>query len=281
VYRRAVTQRSRFPEGTDGRRHRVALCIGDQFPSPRLSAPTLGLVLGVAVLIGGCRSLEPAPVENRELGSAPPTGYYQVKEGDTLYTIAWGLGLDYRRVAELNGIPPPYRIQAGQLIRVAEADAKPSPESGDGAGGGTTVEKVPPLVRADAGKTGEIAGAPRWQWPVSGKVVQTYRKGDRTRQGLRIAGHSGQRVLAAEAGTVVYSGSGLIGYGNLIILKHNKDYLSAYGYNRKLSVKEGDRVSRGEQIAELGQGPGAGYMLHFEIRYKGSAVDPQPLLPQK
>lgn len=127
------------------------------------------------------------------------------------------------------------------------------------------------------GTTGQLG----WQWPLQGRVVQRFRRGDRIRRGIRIAGSPGDRVTAAAAGTVVYSGSGLVGYGNLIILEHNNNYLSAYGFNRKLLVREGDRVARGEQVAELGQGPSGQYLLHFEIRHKGSAVDPLALLPSR
>jgi lipoprotein NlpD len=111
-------------------------------------------------------------------------------------------------------------------------------------------------------------------------VKQTFRKGDRTRQGIRIAGRLGQPVLAAEAGDVVYSGSGLKGYGNLIIVKHNDKYLSAYGFNRRLLVKEGERVNRGQRVAEVGQASSGAYLLHFEIRREGTAVDPLDYLPR-
>jgi lipoprotein NlpD len=118
-----------------------------------------------------------------------------------------------------------------------------------------------------------------WSWPLRGKVLQTFRPGDRTHEGIRISGKGGEMVLAAESGKVVYSGSGLKGYGNLIIIKHNNKYLSAYGFNRRLLVKEGDQVSRGEPIAEVGQLPGGGYGLHFEIRKNGKPVNPLRYLP--
>ena len=123
------------------------------------------------------------------------------------------------------------------------------------------------------------AGGLSWRWPLDGRVIRTFRRGDRTRQGVRIAGRAGQKVVAAEGGDVVYSGSGLKGYGNLIIVKHNKDYLSAYGFNRRLLVKEGERVKRGQIVAEVGQASGGEYLLHFEIRRDGKAVDPLVYLP--
>jgi lipoprotein NlpD len=111
-------------------------------------------------------------------------------------------------------------------------------------------------------------------------VVQTFLPGDRTRQGIRIAGRYGQEVVAAESGKVVYSGSGLPGYGQLIIIKHNKNYLSAYGFNRKILVRDGDQVARGERVGEMGRSADGKPLLHFEIRRSDAALDPLPLLPR-
>jgi lipoprotein NlpD len=140
-------------------------------------------------------------------------------------------------------------------------------------------EVKPIAVKERAGGDAGGGSALRWQWPLTGPVRQTFVRGDRTRAGIRIAGHAGDRVRAAEAGTVVYSGSGLKGYGNLIIIQHNKSYLSAYGFNRRLLVHEGEHVKRGQAIAELGQTAGEGWLLHFEIRRNGNAVDPMGHLP--
>jgi lipoprotein NlpD len=270
--------------------------------------PALALVFVAMVLFGGCRALEPAPVERRGLESeAVPEGHLRVKSGETLYGVAWSQGLDYRRLAEWNAIPPPYAISPGQIIRVVppvetppapsgpskqKPKPTPAPAVGQKTGGkpkSTPVvsqkakEKpttaVPSVTGGEAPKPAPVARG--WGWPVFGKVVQGYRRGDRTRQGIRISGPPGESVRAAEGGNVVYSGSGLVGYGNLIILKHTNDYLSAYGFNRKLLVKEGDTVARGEQVAELGQAPDGDYLLYFEIRYKGTAVDPLSLLPSR
>ena len=116
---------------------------------------------------------------------------------------------------------------------------------------------------------------------MTGPLVQTFQEGDRTRQGLRIGARAGARVRAAAAGRVVYSGSGLKGYGNLIIIEHNHKYLSAYGFNRRRLVAHGDRVKRGQVIAEAGQGAKGVYLLHFEIRRDGKAVDPIRYLPAR
>jgi lipoprotein NlpD len=122
-------------------------------------------------------------------------------------------------------------------------------------------------------------GSLHWIWPTRGVVVQNFRKGDRTRQGIRIAGNVGQSVLAAESGRVVYTGSGLPGYGKLIIIKHNKNYLSAYGFNRKLLVKDGKKVNKGEQVAEMGRSADGKALLHFEIRRRDTPLNPLKLLP--
>jgi lipoprotein NlpD len=118
-----------------------------------------------------------------------------------------------------------------------------------------------------------------WVWPLDGAIVQGFRPGDPARQGLRIGCRPGEEVHAAGAGLVVYSGSGLKGYGNLIIVQHNKNYLSAYGFNRRLLVREGDHVKRGQAVAEVGQ-TGGDWLLHFEIRKNGTPVDPMGYLPK-
>jgi lipoprotein NlpD len=125
------------------------------------------------------------------------------------------------------------------------------------------------------------AGPLRWSWPTDGQVESTFSASDPARKGIKVAGTAGQPIRSAEAGNVVYSGSGLIGYGRLIIIKHNDKYLSAYGHNRKLLVKEGDRVTKGERIAEMGVSNTGHAVLHFEIRRDGEPVDPLRLLPRK
>lgn len=275
---------------------------------PRLYGERVSVLvlLGVALTaagLGGCRSLEPAPVDSRDMSGDVPAGYLRVQPGDSLSAVAWLQGLDYHRLAEWNGIAPPYVLHPGQLLRIQPPEGT-LPPSRPGAGPApkdaspppkqqakpprpihpvaSSVIKAKPTERASARPVkARTALGSGWQWPLAGKVVQGFRRGDRTRRGIRIAGPAGAKVVAAEAGTVVYSGSGLVGYGNLIILEHTDDYLSAYGFNRKLLVKEGDSVAPGEQVAELGQAPSGQYLLHFEIRHKGSAVDPLTLLPAR
>ncbi len=133
-----------------------------------------------------------------------------------------------------------------------------------------------------AGPSGPGAFRPgQWQWPTQGQVVSRFAAGDKSRQGIAIAGTAGQPVRAAAAGTVVYSGAGLVGYGELIIIKHSDQWLSAYGHNRRRLVAEGANVAAGQQIAELGRTGTSRDMLHFEIRSNGRPVDPAPLLPAR
>jgi lipoprotein NlpD len=242
---------------------------------------------------------------------------YVVARGDTLYGIAFRHGVDFRDLARWNRIPSPYTIYPGQRLvlggdgRVASTPppvsrppAAPTPRPGIVESTRTPpppatpprpVPVAPPLdppkPLAPSPVAAEPARAPpsgvrnaqgvTWRWPASGQIVSKYVTGDPTRQGVNIAGSSGQPVFAAAAGEVVYSGAGLIGYGELIIIKHSDTFLSAYGHNRKRLVAEGQKVTSGQQIAEMGRSGAARDMLHFEIRKGGKPVDPLPLLPKR
>lgn len=270
----------------------------------------LGALLALA--LSGCGSVGPAPVYDT-YGPAPP-GYYRIRSGDTLYKIAVRYKVGYEVLARWNNLGSPYRIFAGALLRVEPPEGKAGVPSHHDTKPAETTKKATKhpstasratkqssakskatkqsdsknqaTVKVSAQKSQrnrptatKVASGLRWRWPLEGKVVQKFRSGDRTRQGIRIAGRPGQKVVAAEGGTIVYSGSGLKGYGNLIIVKHDNSYLSAYGFNRRLLATEGARVKRGQEIAEVGQAPGGGYRLHFEIRRSGTAVDPLKYLP--
>jgi lipoprotein NlpD len=248
------------------------------------------LILSVAAS-SGCTSKGPAPVDSREGYGPAPAGYYRVRSGDTLSAIAFRRKLDLEKLAQWNRLAPPYRIYSGRLLRVEPPGAVPDRNAAgvatrtagkaDGKKSTQAVAKASPAPSRDTVDRRSGAGSGlSWGWPLKGKVVQTFRRGDRTRQGIRIAGTAGHLVKAAEGGTVVYSGSGLKGYGNLIIVKHNKNYLSAYGFNRRLLVSEGQRVERGQGVAEMGQLANGDSLLHFEIRKDGTAVDPLRYLPR-
>lgn len=236
----------------------------------------------VALALAGCGTKGLAPVDDRGYGPAPP-GFYRIRSGDTLSEIAERERISMRKLASWNDLGPPYPLYAGQLLRLKA----PPGDSGKGSGRGSTQRvsarsSSAAATSSPAGKPGSSAAASgvKWTWPVSGPLVQRYHPSDRTRQGIRIAAATGSPVSAAADGEVVYSGSsGLAGYGNLIIVKHNPHYLSAYGFNRRVLVSEGARVKRGQQLAEVGQSAAGQPMLHFEIRRDGATVDPLLFLP--
>jgi lipoprotein NlpD len=161
-------------------------------------------------------------------------------------------------------VPPPPVVPAP----AAQPEVKPSP---------APAVVTPPAVADSVAQLS--AGGVTWRWPGDGKVVGTYVTGDQTRQGIDIAGKEGDPVRAAADGDVVYSGNGLLGYGELIIVKHNANFLSAYGHNRKRIVQEGDKVKAGQLIAEMGSSAGSREELHFEIRRNGKPVNPLDYLP--
>ncbi|RKT45041.1 peptidoglycan DD-metalloendopeptidase family protein [Thiocapsa rosea] len=255
-----------------------------------LSVGVYGLGLCVILLLGGCASKAPAPVGGWDWVGPVPDGYYLIRRGDTLSEVATRHGVGLRTLAGWNGLESPYSIYAGRLLRVAPPDGSPAPQP-------SAPRRTPAVVAAPATpeRAAQATGTPKapqagpaaasgvsWAWPLQGSLAQRFSAGDRTRQGIRIRARAGTQVKAAADGQVVYSGSGLEGYGNLIIIKHNDKYLSAYGFNRRLLVAEGDRVTRGQAVAEVGQAvDGGGYLLHFEIRRDGTAVDPLLYLPPR
>ena len=225
----------------------------------------------------------------------PEAGYREVQTGDTLYSIAWESGRDYRDLARWNRIAPPYLIKPGQKLRLfppAGADQAsrpppktPPPASGQHAAAEKTPDKKKTAVekpRAPA-KTPAPAGAARqidWSWPAEGALLERYSENG-PNKGIDIAGRKGQPILAAATGQVVYQGGGLRGYGQLIIIKHNADFLSAYAHCDRIYVKEGNVIKRGQKIADMGSTGADRAKLHFEVRYRGAPVDPQDYLPKK
>lgn len=206
--------------------------------------------------------------------SSTPTagGTYKVKSGDTLYAIALRHGLDYRELAKWNGIGRDYTIHAGQVLRLGPgarvATTTPSRPAG-ATKSSRVVQPAPP----------PIAPIP-WQWPVDGGVA-TLTQRPNGGNGLTISGRMGQEVRAASGGRVVYLGAGLLGYGQLLIIKHSDAYLSAYGHTQTVLVKEGDSVAIGQRIATMGAGPQGAPMLYFEIRSNGTPGNPLLLLPRR
>jgi len=189
-----------------------------------------------------------------------------VQPGESLYTIAWRYRLDYQDLARWNDLENPDLIYVGQRLSLRAAGAtRPAQAS-------SSVPQPRPLP--------PNLSPPTWQWPARGELVRAFGADSGLGNGIGIGGSVGQAIRAAAAGRVVYSGSGLIGYGQLLIIKHNDTYLSAYGHNNRLIVGQGDSVERGQTIAEMGIGPERQPQLHFEIRRNGSPVDPLEHLPR-
>lgn len=249
----------------------------------RLRAVALSLLCGLV----GCshlRNQEAAPVVSIDARNPVNAGNHIVSPGETLYAIAWQYGHDYRDLAQLNHIAPPYRIYPGQKITLKGqfkvAKRKPT-QVANVPKALSKVESTKPETAKSAIniKPVQSAGTAGWQWPVKGKILKTFSKHDHTfSKGIDISGTLGTPVCAAKEGKVVYSGGGLRGYGQLIIIKHNDTFLSAYAHNQGLLVKEGDTITKGQTIAYMGQTDADRVKLHFEIRKNGQPVDPLQFL---
>jgi len=269
-----------------------------------MSRITLSLAL-VTVLSGCGSNLLPAPVEswssNRNKGQADT---YQVKRGDTLFSIAFRHGMDYRSMARLNRIDEPYTIYVGQVLVVSPAGAYSGASANKNAtnknhsnsSSSVRLLNKPKVVApvnqkvygqnqrdADPEKTANSTingNVSQWLWPVKGPILAKFSSQELGNKGLDIGGVTGTPIKAAAAGQVVYAGNALRGYGNLVIIKHNDDFLSAYAHNHRLLVNERDTVSAGQTIAEMGNSDADQVKLHFEIRYRGKSVDPLRYLKQ-
>jgi lipoprotein NlpD len=209
-----------------------------------------------------------------------PTGFHIVNKGDTLYSIAWRYGQDVRDVAEWNGLKPPYTIYPRQRLRVM-APEKPYVKTvhtgKQKKHNSHKVKKTHQTKQKNRNQGGKIS----WQWPTKGKIISSYSANNAGRQGIDIVGTSGQPVYAAASGKVVYSGEGLRGYGKLIIIKHNDTFFSAYAHNRRLHVREQQKVKKGQHIADMGKSGTDQVMLHFEVRQNGTPVNPVKYLPRR
>ncbi len=212
---------------------------------------------GSAQVIDGQHS---APVRQPATG-----GQYIVQRGDTLYSIAFRFGWDWKALAARNQIGAPYVIRPGQVIRFDQVGGQVP-----------VVAKAVPPANVPLQKS-----ASGWVWPASGALIGRYSSNGSLNKGIDIAGNLGQPVLAASSGSVVYAGSGLRGYGELVIIKHSDTYVSAYGHNRRLLVREGQQVKVGQAIAEMGSTGTDRVKLHFEIRRQGKPVDPLQYLPKR
>ncbi|MBI5437692.1 MAG: peptidoglycan DD-metalloendopeptidase family protein [Nitrosomonadales bacterium] len=253
--------------------------------------------------------------ETKEKDWRPPV--HVVQKGDTLYSIAFNYGFDYHELAELNGIQNPGAISIGQEIRLFPGKTASAARPVESKQAESLVREQPKVVKyaysdaamAQIDKVQELGSAlavkpeakpkiePKadnkaeqadandsedevleWSMPVQGKLIAEFSE-SANRKGIDIAGKLGQPIIASAPGKVVYSGSGLRGYGKLIIIKHNKTYLSAYAHNDQVLVKEGQTITRGQKIAEMGNTDSDQVKLHFEVRRFGKPVDPAKYLP--
>ena len=280
----------------------------------RLAVPCIVLV----ALLAGCatRVANRAPVEDRGTGTAAPApaaveavapaprqpaglenagkpGYYTVKPGDTLIRIGLDQGQSWRDIARWNNLENPNLIEVGQVLRVIPPGAAPAPIAAAGvvtrpvaSSAPVSGSSVAPATPASAAVTAAPVPAAaasedevNWIWPAQGSLISGF--DEVKNKGVDIGGVLGEPVLAAADGKVVYVGASLRGYGNLVILKHNNTYLTAYAHNQLLLVKEDQTVRRGQKIAEMGSSDADRVKLHFEVRRQGKPVDPLKYLPAR
>lgn len=265
------------------------------------------LLISVTLFVVACSgSHSPAPVDswqsNARAKSSIKADTYQVKKGDTLFSIAFRSGMDYRALAKLNRIAEPYTIYVGQVL-VTGPDtgyqtALRGPQSKDNSANknyskprfsNSSSNNAKVVARQNqkrygqtqqveepekTGKTTSNGNVSQWLWPVKGPILAKFSYQEHGNKGLDIGGAVGTPIKAAAAGQVVYAGNALRGYGNLVIIKHNDDFLSAYAHNHRLLVKERESVVAGQLIAEMGNTDADRVQLHFEIRFRGQSVDP-------
>lgn len=284
----------------------------------RLKGAQVFAPICLLLLLPACADKPPAPIEDRARGgTARPEQRYTVLRGDTLFSIAFRYGLDYRRLAAANAIAAPYTIFPGQSLALREA--APPPPAAKGASTSartpgaavaksvrppasdtptspkpepakpapakpskkTSVTESAPAPPAPATRSTTPANAPvsRWTWPASGRVIRGFDAN--LHKGINIDGKRGEPVKAAAGGRVVYAGSGIAGYGLLLIVRHNDEFLSAYGHNDEVLVAEGAVVRAGQTVARFGDSGTDTVKLHFEIRQAGRPVDPRRLLPAR
>lgn len=261
----------------------------------------LSLLLAAAFLTACSRGWVPDEKQDvyKKNYTLTPDGYYRVRRDDTLYAIAFNFGLNWKDLAAWNGVRSPYTIYPGQELRLSPAPGRTTktPASASAKTGAATPPKQSsssptvstgqsPSARQSASpqqprSSPPASGPSKWLWPTEGRLVSRFKANDPSRNGIEIGGKEGQAIKASAAGEVVYSGNGLIGYGELIIIKHSEKMLSAYAHNRKRLVSEGQRVKAGERIAEMGKNDRNQPILHFEIRLDGTPRDPLAYLPSR
>ncbi len=242
------------------------------------------LIVGAVLLLAACGGLV----------------NHKVQKGETLYSIGWRYGQDYRDIAKWNKLEPPYTIYEGQWLRVAPpvepwwqddyperakalAPSTPppprrTPDSPNAVAKPSAAAKAPQIPRVPSPVQAPLA-RDSWQWPVKSVRPDLIQRHQGPRKGINILGRAGEPIYAAASGKVVYRGSGLVGLGKLIIIKHDKTFLSAYAHNAEILVNEGDHVERGQRIARMGRTDAGQILLYFEIRKNGKPVNPLLYLP--
>lgn len=256
--------------------------------------------IGIVLLFCGCNARTiPAPVVDINTGISIAkkstkkikSKSYRVKKGETLYAIAWRANVNVNTLAKVNKIRAPYHIYPGQKILISEKTTQPSKNKGRDESLQNKQQKslkkaIAPIKKQEYGRnisSEKIESNQKvrlWKWPASGKIISTYSSAKLGNKGIDIAGKRGDSVKATANGKVVYAGNALRGYGNLVIVKHNEDYLSAYAHNDVISVKEGQVVKAGQTIAKMGNTGTQRTMLHFEVRFRGKSVNPLKFLPK-
>ncbi|WP_025600505.1 peptidoglycan DD-metalloendopeptidase family protein [Burkholderia sp. WSM2230] len=213
-------------------------------------------------------------------GSAPVgPGFYRVERGDTLSKIARSHRQSVQSIARWNNLTNPDSIEVGQVLRVEPPNGAAATSGAVRSNGNGSASAAPRPAPGDNASSAAPASSISLVWPTSGNVIRSFDGANS--KGIDISAPVGTPVVAAAAGTVVYAGNGLRGYGNLLILKHNAEYLTAYAHNRLLLVKEGETVAQGQKIAEMGDTDTNRVMLHFELRYQGRSIDPSRALPPR
>ena len=265
----------------------------------KTSAISLNLfnILIICCLMISCASNRVADVNEHSSQYAYKGKIHSVGAGETLFSIAWKYGVDYKKLADFNGIKPPYTIYPSQKIRIdirsfnnknnssnlSANRTDKTAASGQGRINSSTANRSEYRSNNVSKSTNYagLEGSPKWQWPVPGKLIALFQGDFGMNKGIDLSGKLGEPVLAAASGRVVYAGSGLSGYGKLLIIKHNETFLSAYAHNDEISVKEGDLVKVGQRVADMGSSGTDRVKLHFEIRSEGSPVDPLKYLPKR
>ncbi|RUO22499.1 peptidase M23 [Aliidiomarina iranensis] len=278
--------------------------------------PAIFGAVAVIALSACSSSHSPAPVESVYRGAtfhdyepaSLTSDVYEVQRGETLYAIAFRANMDLREIARLNNLTEPYTIYAGQELRlrpatntrsqrtatntnnsttsstnVIEDPIAPTPakEYGSTESTAETDTKQVPVRQVVAPQERSVATADiRWRWPAQGEVTRRFSTYETGGQGMEFAGNRGDAIIAAAPGRVVYVGTALRGYGQLIILKHNDDYITAYGHNDRVLVSEQQWVEAGQQIATMGSTGRNDVRLRFELRFRGNSVNPENYLPR-